>query len=103
MELGVAYQAIRNQKTRWVLGGRRSSVTLPGRWLKWRGSMREELQCDEILVQRILAGATVRRLTNIGEFGQFVRPYLTAGYLREVSEAHRRYFELIYAAQAGAT
>jgi hypothetical protein len=48
--------------------------------------------CDEIVVHRILAGASQRRPRTMGEFGLFVRPYLKAGYQREVSEAHRRYF-----------
>jgi hypothetical protein len=47
---------------------------------------------DEALVQRIVAAASERRLSTMGEFGQFVRPYLAAGQQREVSEAHRRYF-----------
>jgi hypothetical protein len=50
-------------------------------------------KCDEILVHEILAVAIERRLKTVGEFGQFVRSYLAAGYHREVTEAHRRFFE----------
>ena len=48
--------------------------------------------CDEIVVSRILAAASHQRLRSMGEFGLFARPYLKAGYQREVTEAHRRYF-----------
>ena len=57
--------------------------------------MRQELdpQWDEVLVKKILTAATGRNSMTMGEFSQFVRPYLEAGYSREVKEAHRRYFE----------
>ena len=48
--------------------------------------------CDEIVVHRILAAASQRRPRTMGEFGQFARSYMNAGYQREVAEAHRRYF-----------
>jgi hypothetical protein len=47
---------------------------------------------DELIVQSILTAASQQRPRTMGEFGQFVRPYLSAGYQREVAEAHRRYF-----------
>ena len=52
-----------------------------------------EPEYDEILVHEILAAATQRRITTMGQFGQFVRSYLAAGYQREVREAHRRFVE----------
>jgi hypothetical protein len=55
--------------------------------------LEREPKCDEILIHKIFAAATQRRLKTMGEFGQFVRPYLAAGYQREVTEAHRRFFE----------
>jgi hypothetical protein len=51
-----------------------------------------EPQCNEIMVDEIVNAATQRRLKTMGEFGQMVRPYLAAGYQREVTEAHRRFF-----------
>ena len=48
---------------------------------------------DEPLVLRITSGATQRKIRTEGEFGHFVRPYLEAGYPREVAEAHRRFFK----------
>jgi hypothetical protein len=48
---------------------------------------------DEMVVCQIFAAVSQRRLSTMGEFGQFARPYLAAGYQREVSEAHRRYFD----------
>jgi len=47
---------------------------------------------DELMVQRILTAASQHRPRTMGEFGHFARPYLNAGYQREVAEAHRRYF-----------
>jgi hypothetical protein len=47
---------------------------------------------DEIAVQRILAAVSQRHPRTIGEFAHIARPYLGAGYQREVAEAHRRYF-----------
>ena len=55
--------------------------------------LKPDTDYDEELVQRILAAASQRRLRTMGEFGQFVRPYLAAGQQREVREAHRRYFD----------
>jgi len=55
--------------------------------------LEREPKCEEFLVDENLAAATQRRLTTMGEFGQFVRRYLAAGYQREVSEAHRPFFE----------
>ena len=55
--------------------------------------LQQEPDCDEILVDTILRAATERKLATMGEFGHFVRPYLAAGYQREVTEAHRRYFK----------
>ena len=52
-----------------------------------------EAQCDEVLVHGIITAATERRVSTVGEFGQFVR-YLAAGYAREVAEAHRQYFNI---------
>jgi hypothetical protein len=54
--------------------------------------VQRDMQCDEIVIHKILTGATQRRLRSTGEFGHFVRPYLAAGYPREVTEAYRRYF-----------
>jgi hypothetical protein len=51
-----------------------------------------ELHCDETVINTILTAATQQRLASTGEFGRFVRPYLAAGYPREVTEAYRRYF-----------
>ena len=51
-----------------------------------------DLQCNEIMVAEIVNAATHRRLKTMGEFGQLARPYLAAGYQREVCEAHRRLF-----------
>ena len=48
--------------------------------------------CDEVVIQRILTVASQRRPHTMGEFGLLTRPYLDAGYQREVAEAHRRYF-----------
>jgi hypothetical protein len=48
--------------------------------------------CDDLVVHRILAAASQQRARTMGEFGLVVRPYLNAGYQREVTEAHRRYF-----------
>jgi hypothetical protein len=48
--------------------------------------------CDDIILERILAAASRQRPHTMGEFAQFARPYLNAGYQREVAEAHRRYF-----------
>ena len=50
-------------------------------------------KCDESVVHEILAAVIQRRLKTMGEFGQFVRSYLAAGNHREVTEAHRRFFE----------
>jgi hypothetical protein len=50
--------------------------------------------CDDAVVRHILVAASGRHVRTMGEFGQFVRPYLAAGYQREVNEAHRRYFDL---------
>ena len=49
-------------------------------------------QCNEIMVDEIVNAATRRHMKTMGEFGQLVRPYLAAGYQREVTEAHRRFF-----------
>jgi hypothetical protein len=54
---------------------------------------RAEAQFDEIRVQEILAEAEQRRPRSRGQFDQFARPYLAAGYAREVAEAERRYFQ----------
>jgi hypothetical protein len=70
-----------------------------------------EAQCDEVLVHGIITAATERRVSTVGEFGQFVRQYLAAGYAREVAEAHRQYFNIsgrlptsaIHAGAAGVT
>ena len=47
---------------------------------------------DEIVVHRILTAISQRHPQTMGEFGHIARPYLNAGYQREVAEAHRRYF-----------
>ena len=51
-----------------------------------------EARGDERLIEQIIAGARARRIKTQGEFGHFARPYLEAGYPREVMEAHKRYF-----------
>jgi hypothetical protein len=48
---------------------------------------------DEAVVQQIMMAAKGRRIKTVGEFSHFTRGYLAAGYPREVSEAHRRYFD----------
>ena len=47
---------------------------------------------DETVVHRILAAVTPRHPRTMGEFAHIARPYLSAGYQREVAEAHQRYF-----------
>ena len=47
---------------------------------------------DEIYVREILTDAAARRPMTRAQFDSFVRPYLTAGYAREVAEAERQYF-----------
>jgi hypothetical protein len=56
--------------------------------------MRQSFQpsFDEIQVQRILADVADYRPMTRGQFDRFTRPYLQAGYAREVAEADRRYF-----------
>jgi hypothetical protein len=51
-----------------------------------------EPQFDEAYVCEILAEAAKRRPRSRGQFDLFSRPYLAAGYAREVAEAERRYF-----------
>jgi len=48
---------------------------------------------DETLVSEILVAAKERYVSTTVDFGQFVRPYIAAGFPREVAEAHRQYFE----------
>ena len=55
--------------------------------------LEQERKCDEIVVHEILPAVIQRKLKTMGEFGQFVRSYLAAGNHREVTEAHRRFFE----------
>jgi hypothetical protein len=52
-----------------------------------------EAQFDETFVREILAEAEQRRPRSRGQFDLFSRPYLAAGYAREVAEAERRYFK----------
>jgi hypothetical protein len=47
---------------------------------------------DNTLVSEILAAAKAQHVSTTMHFGQFVRPYLAAGFPREVAEAHRQYF-----------
>ena len=47
---------------------------------------------DETVVHRILATVSQRHARTMGEFAHIARPYLSAGYQREVAEAHQRYF-----------
>jgi hypothetical protein len=56
--------------------------------------MREESEptFDEIHVRKILEAAAERAAMTRGAFDLFTRPYLSAGYAREVAEAERRYF-----------
>jgi len=58
--------------------------------------MRQEFEpnFDEIQVCSILAAAAQRGHMTRGVFDAFARPYLAAGYAREVAEAERRYFKL---------
>jgi len=51
-----------------------------------------ETQFDEACVSEILAEAAQRKPRTRGQFDLFSRPYLAAGYAREVAEAERRYF-----------
>ena len=52
-----------------------------------------EKDYDEIVVVQIVTALSQRQLRTMGEFGMLVRPYLGAGYEREVNEAHRQYFD----------
>jgi hypothetical protein len=47
---------------------------------------------DEIYVREILADVAARRPITRAQFDGLVRPYLAAGYAREVAEAERQYF-----------
>ena len=47
---------------------------------------------DDTLVSEILAAAKGQHVSNTVDFGRLVRPYLVAGFPREVAEAHRQYF-----------
>jgi hypothetical protein len=47
---------------------------------------------DEVHVRKILDAAAQRAPMTRGEFDGFTRPYLAAGYAREVAEAERQYF-----------
>jgi len=47
---------------------------------------------DEIYVREILADVGARRPVTRAQFDGLVRPYLAAGYAREVAEAERQYF-----------
>ena len=48
---------------------------------------------DDTLVSEILTAAKAQHVCTTVHFGRFVRPYLAAGFPREVAEAHRQYFE----------
>jgi hypothetical protein len=54
--------------------------------------LEREPTCDEKVVRKIITHASERHIKTEGAFGHFVRPYLEAGYPREVAEAHRRLF-----------
>jgi hypothetical protein len=47
---------------------------------------------DPLLLEKIMGAARQQKITTMGEFAQFSRAYLEAGYSREVSAACRQYF-----------